>query len=137
MFLPLTRRALTVILTGSSGRVTAWPSNLSANSVISSAARRLDSRIRVGYVSRINRVVLREARRHGDSGKTIKEDSIMLVLSRKPGEAIVIGNGITVTVVEVKGERVRLGLTAPAEVPIHREELQRRIEAGLSEMARG
>ena len=61
----------------------------------------------------------------------------MLVLSRKPGEAIVIGNGITVTVVEVKGERVRLGFTAPAEVPIHREELQRKIEAGLSEMARG
>ena len=61
----------------------------------------------------------------------------MLVLSRKPGEAIVIGDGITVTVVEVKGERVRLGFTAPAEVPIHREELQRKIEAGLSEMARG
>jgi carbon storage regulator len=61
----------------------------------------------------------------------------MLVLSRKPGEAIVIGNGITVTVVEVKGERVRLGFTAPAEVPIHREELQRKLEAGLSEMAHG
>ncbi len=59
----------------------------------------------------------------------------MLVLSRKLGEAIVIGDGITVTVVEVKGERVRLGFTAPAEVPIHREELQRKIEAGLSEMA--
>jgi len=61
----------------------------------------------------------------------------MLVLSRKPGEAIVIGNGITVTVVEVKGERVRLGFTAPAEVTIHREELHRKIEAGLSEMAQG
>jgi carbon storage regulator len=65
------------------------------------------------------------------------EDSIMLVLSRKLGESIVIGNGITVTIIEVKGERVRLGFTAPAEVPIHREELQRKIEAGLSEMAHG
>jgi carbon storage regulator len=74
-------------------------------------------------------------RRDGDAEKTIKEDSIMLVLSRKPGEAIVIGDGITVTVVEVKGERVRLGFTAPAEVSIHREELQRKIEAGLSETA--
>ncbi len=73
----------------------------------------------------------------GIQGSNFKEDSIMLVLSRKPGEAIVIGNGITVTVVEVKGERVRLGFTAPAEVPIHREELQRKIEAGLSEMAHG
>lgn len=61
----------------------------------------------------------------------------MLVLSRKLGESIVIGNGITVTIIEVKGERVRLGFTAPAEVPIHREELQRKIEAGLSEMAHG
>ena len=61
----------------------------------------------------------------------------MLVLSRKPGEAIVIGNGITVTVIEVQGDRVRLGFTAPPEVPIHREELQRKIDAGLPEMAHG
>lgn len=61
----------------------------------------------------------------------------MLVLSRKPGEAIVIGNGITVTVIEVQGNRVRLGFSAPAEVPIHREELRRKIEAGLSETAHG
>ena len=61
----------------------------------------------------------------------------MLVLTRKPGEAIVIGNDITVTIVEVKGERVRLGFSAPAEIPIHREELKRKIEGGLSEMARG
>ena len=61
----------------------------------------------------------------------------MLVLTRKPGEAIVIGNGITVTVVEVKGERVRLGFSAPLEVTIHREELQQKIEAGLSELAHG
>jgi carbon storage regulator len=59
----------------------------------------------------------------------------MLVLSRKLGESIVIGNGITVTVVEVHGERVRLGFTAPADVPIHREELQRKLDAGLSQMA--
>ncbi|MGA2254097.1 MAG: carbon storage regulator CsrA [Thermoguttaceae bacterium] len=59
----------------------------------------------------------------------------MLVLSRKLGESIVIGNGITVTVVDVHGERVRLGFTAPADVPIHREELQRKLDAGLSQMA--
>ena len=61
----------------------------------------------------------------------------MLVLSRKLGEAIVIGNGITVTIVEVQGARVRLGISAPADVPVHREELQRKMEAGLSQMARG
>ena len=61
----------------------------------------------------------------------------MLVVTRKLGESIVIGNGITVTVVEVKGGRVRLGVSAPLEVSVHREELLRKIEAGLSETAHG
>jgi carbon storage regulator len=51
----------------------------------------------------------------------------MLVLSRKPGEAIVIGGNIEVTVLEVHGDRVKLGLCGPAEVPIRREEVCRRI----------
>ena len=55
----------------------------------------------------------------------------MLVLSRKRGESIVIGGGITITVVDVRGDRVRLGFTAPPEVPIYRKEIQDRIECGL------
>jgi carbon storage regulator len=51
----------------------------------------------------------------------------MLVLSRKCGEAIVIGNGITVTVLAVDGDRVKLGVVAPVEVPVHREEVYQRI----------
>jgi carbon storage regulator len=51
----------------------------------------------------------------------------MLVLSRKPGEAVVIGDNIEVTVLEVHGDRVKLGLCGPAEVPIRREEVQRRM----------
>jgi carbon storage regulator len=51
----------------------------------------------------------------------------MLVLSRKCGEQIVIGNGITVAVVAVRGGRVSLGVTAPAEVPIHREEIYEQV----------
>jgi carbon storage regulator len=47
----------------------------------------------------------------------------MLVLSRKPGEEIVIGGNIRVMVVEVRGNKVRLGFTAPPEVPIRRDEL--------------
>ena len=47
----------------------------------------------------------------------------MLVLSRKPGEQIVIEGGITVTVVEVNGNRVRLGITAPPDVCVLRSEL--------------
>jgi carbon storage regulator len=47
----------------------------------------------------------------------------MLVLSRKIGDKIVIGDGIEVTVVEIKGRQVRLGIQAPAKVPVWRGEL--------------
>ena len=47
----------------------------------------------------------------------------MLVLSRKPGEKIIIGNGITLTVIEVKGNQVRVGIDAPDDVRILRAEL--------------
>ena len=47
----------------------------------------------------------------------------MLVLSRKHGECITIGDGITVTVLTVRGDRVNLGFTAPADVPVHRKEV--------------
>ena len=47
----------------------------------------------------------------------------MLVLSRKPGEQVVLGDGITLTVVEVRGDRVRLALDAPRHVRVRRAEL--------------
>jgi carbon storage regulator len=52
----------------------------------------------------------------------------MLVLSRKKDERIMIGENIEVTVVEIRGDRVKLGFVGPNEVPIHREEVFRRIE---------
>jgi carbon storage regulator len=52
----------------------------------------------------------------------------MLVLSRKAGERLVIGPNIVVTVLEVRGNVVKLGCEAPLEVPIHREEVTRRIK---------
>ena len=53
----------------------------------------------------------------------------MLVLSRKKGERVVIGHNIYVKVIEVRGDRVKLGFEGPDEVPIHREELAFRISA--------
>jgi carbon storage regulator len=47
----------------------------------------------------------------------------MLVLSRKKNECIVIDNQITITVVEIRGDKVRLGIDAPTTVPVHREEI--------------
>lgn len=47
----------------------------------------------------------------------------MLVLSRKKNESIVINNNITICVVEIRGDKVRLGIEAPTEIPVHRQEV--------------
>ncbi|MEX2176311.1 MAG: carbon storage regulator CsrA [Pirellulaceae bacterium] len=47
----------------------------------------------------------------------------MLVLSRKRDERIVIGDNIVITVVDVRGDKVRLGIEAPVDIPVHREEI--------------
>jgi carbon storage regulator len=49
----------------------------------------------------------------------------MLVLTRHPGESITIGGDITITVTAIQGNRVRIGVIAPRDVPVHREEIHR------------
>ncbi|MFA6110349.1 MAG: carbon storage regulator CsrA [Candidatus Latescibacterota bacterium] len=51
----------------------------------------------------------------------------MLVLTRKAGESIVIGNDVRVTVLEMQGRQIRLGIEAPADVSVHRGEVYERI----------
>ncbi|MCK5381808.1 MAG: carbon storage regulator CsrA [Candidatus Latescibacteria bacterium] len=51
----------------------------------------------------------------------------MLVLTRKLGEGIVIGDGIRVTVMDIRGKQVKLAIDAPKEVTVHREEIYQRI----------
>jgi carbon storage regulator len=53
----------------------------------------------------------------------------MLVLSRKKNESIIIDENIVITVVEVRGDKVRLGIQAPREVPVHRSEVYDAIQA--------
>ena len=52
----------------------------------------------------------------------------MLVLSRKKNESIVINNDITIVVVEIRGDKVRLGVEAPKEIPVHRREVYEAIQ---------
>lgn len=52
-----------------------------------------------------------------------RKGHLMLVLSRKKNESIVINNDITIVVVEIRGDKVRLGVEAPREVPVHRREV--------------
>ena len=52
----------------------------------------------------------------------------MLVLSRKKGQSIIIGDNIEITVVEIQGDTVRIGVNAPKEVSVHREEIYQRIQ---------
>ncbi len=52
----------------------------------------------------------------------------MLALSRKQGESIMIGNNIEITVLEVKGEQIKLGINAPKSIPVYRKELYSQIQ---------
>jgi carbon storage regulator len=54
----------------------------------------------------------------------------MLILTRRVGESVVIGEDVTVTVLGVKGNQVRIGINAPKTVAVHREEIFERIKSG-------
>ena len=54
----------------------------------------------------------------------------MLILTRRVGESLVIGDDITITVLGVKGNQARLGVNAPRDVAVHREEIMDKIQAG-------
>jgi carbon storage regulator len=48
---------------------------------------------------------------------------LMLVLSRKKGQSIMIGNNIEISIIDIQGEQIRLGINAPRDIPIHRKEV--------------
>ena len=59
----------------------------------------------------------------------------MLILTRRVGESLMIGDDVTITVLGVKGNQVRVGVNAPKEVAVHREEILNRIEDAASQRA--
>ena len=61
----------------------------------------------------------------------------MLILTRRTGETVMIGNDVTLTVLGVKGNQVRIGINAPKSVPVHREEIYERIKRELAGDADG
>ena len=52
----------------------------------------------------------------------------MLVLSRQRDESIVIGDNVVITIVDIRGDKVRLGIEAPGEIPVHRQEVYEAIQ---------
>jgi len=57
----------------------------------------------------------------------------MLVLSRKKNESIIINDDITIVVVEIRGDKVRLGIEAPKEIPVHRNEVYEAIRRNVDQ----
>lgn len=64
----------------------------------------------------------------GGAGRALQRTQVMLVLTRKEGESIVIGENIAVTIVSVRGERIRLGISAPRDLPVHRKEVAEKFD---------
>jgi len=56
----------------------------------------------------------------------------MLVLSRRTNESVIVGKDIVITVLDVKGRVVKLGIQAPAEIAVHRQEIRQRMAANLA-----
>jgi carbon storage regulator len=61
--------------------------------------------------------------------RRIREDQAMLVLSRQKDQTIMIGDLIEITIVDIRGDKVRLGITAPTAIPVHRKEVYEAIQS--------
>jgi carbon storage regulator len=73
--------------------------------------------------------IVRESRAAGGTldAQEVKKEASMLVLSRQRDESIIIGDNIVVTIVDIRGDKVRLGINAPSEIPVHRREIHEAI----------
>lgn len=67
------------------------------------------------------------------SGPKQRHSTDMLILSRRVNESIVIGDEVTITILNVKGGQVRIGITAPADISVHRQEIYERIQSAQAD----
>lgn len=72
----------------------------------------------------------------GEVDPVIHKEEFMLVLSRQSDETIIIGDNIRITIVEVRGDKVRIGIDAPRDVAVHRQEIYDAIRRDAENAAR-
>lgn len=72
--------------------------------------------------------IIRTARQEMPPGAVARKEPTMLVLSRHRDESIMIGDDIVVTIVDIRGDKVRLGIEAPSAIPVHRQEVYEAIQ---------
>jgi carbon storage regulator len=108
-----------------------WSSDLLLNQIIFPTVLIISKHLHIRSENQLVFQAFRSTTRQQERGKSLAgmERQVMLILTRRAGETVMIGSDVTITVLGVKGNQVRIGINAPKDVAVHREEIFERIQS--------